>query len=453
MAMIARTVSIALITLAVLAAAGVAFAAPPVGWRNDGTGKFPAADPPVNWDNDSNIVWRVETPGRSLASPVVVGDRVFITAEPAELVCYAAGDGEKLWQRSHLYVDVFGEAEGALIDENLAEARKLEETVSALNQERDSAQKANDTEKLEELKKRIETLREQIAKLTVFPPMPGGNTANTASTPTSDGENVYAVFGTGIVSSHSLDGTLNWMKFVEAPGNRHSASPVLVDGKLIVHLSNLVALDAASGETVWTAEAGARNGSPVVANVEGRQMIVTPGGAVVRVADGRIVARDQFQLSYSSPTVDGGVVYAGQDSGIKAVSVAGSASDDAVTQVAWESDGSQASRLASPVYHDGLLYTVTEQGILEVTDARAGELVYRKRLEFGGGRVDPSVTLAGDYLYVSNTQGATVVLRPGREYEEVARCQLDDGFSSSLFFAGRRLYVRSGKFLYCIEEQ
>ena len=63
------------------------------------------------------------------------------------------------------------------------------------------------------------------------------------------------------------------------------------------------------------------------------------------------------------------------------------------------------------------------------------------------------MTLAGNHLYVSNTHGATVVFLPGEHYEEVARCQLDDGFRSSLVFAGSRLYVRSGKFLYCIEER
>ncbi len=92
--------------------------------------------------------------------------------------------------------------------------------------------------------------------------MPGGDTANTGSTPTSDGDNVYAVFGTGIVASYTLDGTLNWMKFIEAPGNQHCASPILIDGKLIVHLHNLIALDAMTGEILWKAETGARNGSP-----------------------------------------------------------------------------------------------------------------------------------------------------------------------------------------------
>jgi hypothetical protein len=448
MILAARTVHAILLTVTLVAATS---AAPPVGWRNDGSGKFPAANPPINWATDRNIVWRIETPGRSLASPVVVGNRVFVTAEPAELVCFSTKDGETLWQQSHQYTDALGKTEGQRIEKNLARARDLEQEVSNLHRERDTARKANDVDKQKGLEKQIDGIRERIKPLKVFPPMPGGDTGNTGSTPVSDGENVFAVFGTGIVGSHTLAGKRNWMKFIEAPRDGHCASPLLVDGKLIVHLRNLIALDATSGEVLWKAETGARHGSPVITTIVDTPVVVTPEGAVVRVADGRIIAKNQFQLNHASPIAHAGVVYAMQDSSIKAISVTDVSADEAVTQVAWETTGSRSSRLASPVYHEGLLYSVTEQGILEVTDAKTGKRVYRQRLEFDGGRVDPSITLAGNRLYVSNTRGATVVFLPGREYEEIARCQLDDGFSSSLVFAGKRLFVRTRKYFYCIE--
>lgn len=439
----------ALLTLLLV---GVSHAAPPVGWRNDGTGRFLKATPPIHWASDRNIVWRVETPGRSLASPVVVGNRVFVTAEPAELVCYSTTDGKQLWQSSHRYTDAFGKAKGDLIEEDLAQARVLGQQVNELHRERDTARKAKEDAKVKDLETRIDALRQTIRKLTVFPPAPGGDTGNTGSTPTSDGDNVFAVFGTGIVASNSLDGKRNWIKFIEAPGGGHSASPILVDGKLIVHLRNLIALDARTGETLWTAKTGARHGSPVAAEINGVPIVVTPEGAVVRVADGRIIAKNQFRLNHASPIVHAGVVYAMQEGSIKAVTVSNPTAEEAVTQVAWETTGSRASRLASPVFHEGLVYSVTEQGILEVTDAKTGKRLYRQRLKFDGGRVDPSVALAGSHMYVSNTRGETVVFRPGKEFEEVARCHLKDGFSSSLTFAGRRLFVRTRKYFYCIEE-
>jgi outer membrane protein assembly factor BamB len=439
-------------TVLMLTFVTVTAAAPPVGWRNDGTGKFTATNPPIHWAVDRNIVWQVETSGRSLASPVVVGNQVFITAEPASLVCCSVKTGETLWSKPHQYIDVFGKAKGERIEKDLAAARDLGKEANDLNRERDTARKANNETKQKQLEQQINVLREQIKKLTVFPPMPGGDTGNTGSTPTSDGKNIFAVFGTGIVSSHTLTGKLNWMKFIEQPGSGHCASPVLVDGKLIIQLRNLIALDIATGETLWKTETGARHGSPVAMRIKNTSVIVTPAGAIVRVADGKIVAKNQFRLNHASPIVQADVVYAAQDEGIKAVTLANATADEAVTNVSWETKGSRTSRLASPILHEGLLYSATEQGILEVTNAKTGKRVYRKRLEFDGGRVDPSLAFAGNRLYVSNTRGETVVLSPGNSYEEIARCKLKEGFSSSLTFAGRRLYVRTRKHLYCIEE-
>lgn len=427
-------------------------AGPPVGWRNDGSGLFPGTKPPLRWSADVNVAWRTELPGRSLSSPVVVKDRVFVVADPTELVCVSAETGESLWRRSHAYADVFGTAEGARIEEKLAQARELRKQVDELHRERDAARKEGREDEQRRLDERIRELRTRIDELTVHPPLPGGDTGNTGSTPVTDGADVFTLFGTGVVSSHTVDGKRNWMRFVEAPGDGHSASPVLVDGKLVVHLRQLTALDVETGETVWTADTGARHGSPVVHRVNDTAVVVTPEGTVVRVADGRIVAKRLFRLNHSSPIVRSGVVYAAQDEGLKAVTLDRATGDEAVTRVAWEGGGSRTSRLASPVEHDGLLYTVSEQGVLEVTNAKSGVRVHRRRLEFEGGRVDPSLAVAGDRIYVTNTRGETVVLAPGREYRELARNNLGEGNSSSPAFAGSRMYVRTNRHLYCIRE-
>ncbi|MEO2032736.1 MAG: PQQ-binding-like beta-propeller repeat protein, partial [Planctomycetaceae bacterium] len=231
-----QTASTVYATLLAFILVAATSAAPPIGWRNDGTGKFPTSNPPINWAAEENIVWRTVMSGRSLASPIIVGDRVFVTAEPAELICLSTKDGKRLWQRSQQYMDVFEKSKAERIEKNLALARDFGKEVGALHRERDAAHKANDAEKQKEIEERIRGLRERITTLTVFPSMPGGDTANTGSTPTSDGKNVFAVFGTGIVSSHTLSGERNWIKFVEAPSSGHCASPLLVDGKLIVHL-------------------------------------------------------------------------------------------------------------------------------------------------------------------------------------------------------------------------
>ena len=86
---------------------------------------------------------------------------------------------------------------------------------------------------------------------------------------------------------------------------------------------------------------------------------------------------------------------------------------------------------SSPVVHDGLLYAASDQGVLTVLDASTGEKVYEETLNLRGSTY-PSISLAGDRLYISSDKGATVVLQPGRTYKELARNKLEEPFRSFL---------------------
>ena len=74
-------------------AASDAVAGAPVGWRNDGTGRFPSATPPSEWSSDKNVLWKASLPGSSYASPIVVGEFLFVASDPAELLCVRRADG------------------------------------------------------------------------------------------------------------------------------------------------------------------------------------------------------------------------------------------------------------------------------------------------------------------------------------------------------------------------
>src|SRR5439155_11879863 len=83
----------------------------------------------------------------------------------------------------------------------------------------------------------------------------GRGSGNTAATPASDGKHVAMVLGNGVVAVHDLEGKRLWAKFVDSPqvGFGHAASPLLLDGKVIVHIKDLVALDVATGKEAWRA--------------------------------------------------------------------------------------------------------------------------------------------------------------------------------------------------------
>lgn len=429
-------------------------AADAVGWRHDGTGRFPEADPPTAWSTEENVGWKTRLPGPSHASPILVGDRLFVVSQPTELIAVDRATGEILWQRSHTYADLFGAEKAASIEADLKQAGRIRQEIGERRKELDALNQSgnpnpDEVRKLEEQIAELEAQKEPFEK---YPAVRQGANGNTTATPACDGERVFTVTGTGIVSAHSLDGERLWMKHVEKPwtdwGN--TTSPLVIDGKLIVHLNEMVALDPQTGEEIWRTEANPRFGSPVASTIGSDVVLVTADGAIIRAADGKLLAEKLFALPHGSPIVHEGVVYVA-DGEARALQLPSSISSDDKVELEelWTAKISGQRRFASPVYHDGLLYGVSDQGILDVLDAETGERVYRERLSLGNGNVYPSVTMAGGLIYVGSESGTMVVIRPGREYEEVARNEFE-GFSAAPVFDEGCMYLRCKEHLVCI---
>ena len=95
-----RTIQAGAVALLGWVAVSLAGAAPPVGWRGDGTGQFPGATPPAKWSGKTNVAWKVAMPGNSYGSPIVVGERLFVVSDPGELLCLDRKSGKVLWRKS-----------------------------------------------------------------------------------------------------------------------------------------------------------------------------------------------------------------------------------------------------------------------------------------------------------------------------------------------------------------
>ncbi len=439
---------------AVLVAFGSVFssvgAQAPVGWRHDGTGKFPKANPPREWSKESNVLWKVRLPGPSNGSPIVVGERLFVVSDPAELLCIRAADGKVLWQQANTPVEAFG----------AARAKEMADQHARLDKERDRLSRAHNKlrkegpdakQKLEALRKELQGVEKDRQKLTEKFPRKGssGGAGNTAATPVSDGKHVVAVFGNGIVGAYTNEGKRLWIKFVEPSfiGFGHGASPVLVGGKVIVHFKDLVALDLLTGKEVWRAKVSASHASPLATRLGTDDVLLTPAGAIVRAADGKVLGKGKFQASEGSPVLHGGALYVSRPGTLQAFKLSQSEEGEVVLDQLWKVAGARDRRTPSSVLHDGLLYGVTTDGFLDVTDAKTGELVYKQRLPLN--QVYGSVALGGGLLYVLDTRGKAVVLKPGRSYERVALNQLE-GTGACPVFAGDRLYLRGHQHLYCL---
>jgi outer membrane protein assembly factor BamB len=381
-----------------------------VGWRGDGTGRYPNADPPTQWDIDqgTNILWQIEVgPGQS--SPVVMGKRIFITAARDLLLCLDLYSGKVLWKRDNGY-----EALPAAFDPP---------------------------------KKR---------------PPAYPSCGYCTPTPVTDGNCVYASYGTGIVVCYDLDGRRRWIRYFnrrQLGGYGRTASPLLVGGKLLVSIGGLLALDPPTGKTRWeTTEAKPTYGTPAAARIADVDLVVTPNGDCVRVADGRILARGLGKMQYPSPVVHEGIVYFVGEPTV-AVKLEARGDEEIRPKRLWQADDMEGPFYASPLCHDALLYCVSNQGVLYALDAKTGKSEYRQQLEIpsAGGmpgmeaaNIYASLTMAGRHLLLTNDIGDTLVLAPGSVYREHAHNYLDEGSGATAVADGGLLLLRGSEQLYCI---
>ncbi|MDP6502739.1 MAG: PQQ-binding-like beta-propeller repeat protein, partial [Planctomycetota bacterium] len=375
------------------------------GWRGDGTGRYAGAAPPLEWSSKENIAWHAEV-GYGFSSPVIVGKKVFITAEPNELICLDAATGKNLWKR--------------------------------MNGAKD--------------------LPEELQNRDLEPPTECGYAS---PTPCSDGEHVYALFGSGVVACYDMEGKRKWIRLIEIEpreSNGRSASPVLAGHRLLVHVSDLFCLDAKTGKTVWQKEAEPGFGTLAVVKVGDANVALTPMGDAFRVIDGKKLAGEFAVLEVPSPVIEDGVAYyiGGKAKAVKFVVTPSGVVDGSKTtaetvtptKTLWETD-LDGEFYASPVIHDGLVHSVSKQGDYVVLDAKTGQKLASKKLEIDS-EFGPSLSLAGGKLFVQSDSGVTLILEPGRAFKLLHKNDLGDGSVATPSFDGERIFIRGEEKLWCV---
>jgi outer membrane protein assembly factor BamB len=452
---------VVLLTLATLPASGEG-----IGWRTDGSGSYPNTQPPLEWSTTKNVVWCTPMPGYGVSHPVPLGQRIFICSEPSTLLCLQRGDGKILWQKTCSYSeleiapDVRERLKGELADMAVLDKKQsaVQKEMDMLNRSltQDKVAREEIQQKLQPFRKQIEDLKQEKQKLTLAVRYTRPGTHSTAGysapTPVVNGKDVFVAFGDGLVACFDLDGNRKWLKLIEhsnAPF-AHSGSPVLVGDKVLIHFTDLVALDTKTGTESWRLKCPTGHGTPLVTRIGDVGVVLTPKGALVRAQDGKLLADKLGSCGANSPILHEGIVYYVHGPA-NAIRLPDSVQDSVKVPVLWKGNARGGGYwFSSPVVHDGLLYAANDQGILTVLEAATGKMVYEERLNLSGATY-PSISLAGNRIYVSSDAGNTVVLQPGREYKELARNKLEP-FRSSLVFEGKRVYIRTAKNLYCIGE-
>ncbi|GIW92397.1 MAG: serine/threonine protein kinase [Pirellulaceae bacterium] len=386
-----------------------------------GQGVSDAKGVPVTWSATQNLRWKTELPGAGSSSPIIVGDRVFVTCYSGYNVRgQAKGDMNQL-QR---HVLCFNAARGELL---------WRKDVPAALPESDS-------------------VREH---------------GYAASTPASDGRRLYVFFGKSGVFAFDSDGKPLWRTDVgtNVHGWGSAASPALYKNLVIVNAcvesESLVALDKNTGKEVWRARGITEswNTPQIVANTNGKpELVVAIVGKLLGFDPdtGQLLWTCETSIPwYMAPSViaQNGIVYAigGRGDGVSALAVrAGGRGDVTSTHRLWT--GTKGSNVSSPVFHEGHLYWMHDSlGIAYAADATTGRIIYEERLP-RAGQVYASPVLADGKLYYVTRGGRTFVLKAGPKYELLAVNDLSDGstFDASPAVADGQLYLRSDRFLYCV---
>ena len=457
------TVARVMICVAVLIACGASGAAEPVGWRTDGTGRYADARVPMQWSGEQNVLWSTPMPERSNAIPCIVGNRIFICAEPEMLLCVDAADGQILWQVSHSYLDLLDADAAAEARQIVADAEQADQKRKELpGQLKPLQRKLKKNPDDAELTQQVAAIEQEIQQLQAISdkaapyrrPDAHGVNGHSSPTPVSDGQHVYVLAGNGVAAAYDLNGSRRWARLIERPthGWGQSSSPALIDDKLFVLINRLYAVDKDTGEEVWQTASDQHWGSPVPTRIGEVDVIVTPGGDIIRAADGHALAQDLAKLEFNAPLVQDDVIYFMQGKPA-AYRLPKSVEGDSITpEKLWPDVEIKGDRYyASPVCHDGIVYAIQKTSFLTAMDAATGQRLYEQKLDFGEGTIYPSLIVAGNVIFASSDNGTTIVIQPGREYVELRRNRLEP-FRSSPVCVGDRLYIRTHGHLFCIAE-
>ena len=371
---------------------------------------------PLKWSSTNNLSWKAKLPGPGASSPIVLGERVYLT-------CYsgywenqqAPGDMDDL--RLHL-VCCSAKSGKTIFD------RKLKPTLPESRRVRDHGY--------------------------------------AAATPVTDGRMLYVFFGKSGVYSFDLEGTQQWNTKVgsRTHGWGCGTSPVLYRDLVIVNASvesgSLVALNKNSGKEVWRAP-GMRsswNTPNLVQTADGKtELVVSVRGRILGFdpQNGNQLWFCDGVQDYVCPSVisQNGIAYViGGRSSVAIAIRSGGRGDVTETHVQWRARA--GANVCSPVIVNGHMYWVSDRNrSAYCVNIENGKVVHSRRF-----RAQPYASaVAGDgKVYIVTRSGGTFVMAAKPSFKQLAHNKLDDKtrFNASPAIANGKLYVRSNQYLYCI---
>ena len=377
-----------------------------------GQGVSAEVELPVQWSESSNVRWKVEVPGSGWSSPVVAGDRVWLTT--------------------------------AVVDRSGTSLRALAFDTA-------SGRRVVDAEVF------------RLPRRNLLNP----KNSHASPTPVVEGDRVYVHFGAEGTAALTTAGEVVWRKrFIYESQHGNGGSPTLYKDLLVFSCDGsdtafIVALDKRTGAERWKTHRRTpfdqAYSTPLLIRVGDRDQLVSAGAYRAAAYDpdsGKEIWRVSYTDGFSNvprPVFGHGLVFITtgfQQPDLLAIRPDGKG-DVTKTHIAWSLTRG-APLTPSPIIVGDELYMVNDGGIASCIDARTGNVIWQSRL---GGTYSASPVYADGRLYFPAEQGVTTVIAPGKEARRLAMNKLDGGLLASMAVSGGSFFLRTDSALYRIGER
>lgn len=420
-------------------------------WRGDtGNSVSFTAKPPTHWSSTENVKWKVAIPGSGSGSAVIWGQQVFVvTAVPVSGDTPAAAAPQPQAQR--------GGPSGGRGRRGGGGGPIPTLDFKLLSYDRVTGD-----------------LQWEQTVIRAKPHQATHSTNGFASaSPCTDGQHVYAHFGSRGLYCFTMDGKLRWKRndFGQMDTRNdfgEGSSPTLAGDKILVPWdhegpSSLYALNKNTGETIWQASRAEEPtcwATPLVVPFQGKQQVVMNGQTCARgydLATGKELWRcgGQTERPVASAVSADGLVFVGsgfRGSFLGAFRLSGAGDIEGTDQVAWTVDRDTPD-IASPLLSDNRLYFhKAKTGILTCLDAKTGQPHFTAARIDGINSTYASPIAAGGHVYLTGRSGTTVVIKDAEELEVVATNSVGETVDATPSPVDGELFIRGERHLFCISE-
>ncbi|MCK4628129.1 MAG: PQQ-binding-like beta-propeller repeat protein, partial [Sedimentisphaerales bacterium] len=370
---------------------------------------------PTQWNGitGENILWKTKIPLPGENSPIIWGNKIFLTGaneKKREVYCLDAESGKLLWQKA------------------------------------------------------VPTLPQAASE----PPDVMEDTGFAAPTAVTDGQRIYAIFANGDVICLNFTGKIIWAGNLGIPDSiyGYATSLVMYQNLLIIKydqatdedgLSKLLALEGSSGKTVWEVKRPVANSwsTPIIINAdtpEKARLITCADPLVIAYAPDTGAEIWRVKCMYGdvapSPVYANGLVYVIRPNEELIAIRTNGHNDVTDSHIAWRGEEGIPD-IASPLTN-GKIVLLLSGGLITCYDAENGTHLWEKELEMD---FNASPSLVGNRIYLMNTKGIMLIIEAGREFREITKCPLGENVNACPAFADGRIYLRGKKHLFCISEK